>query len=163
VVDLWSYLPELRKARRITARTLSGSLFGTDFSYEDLMELQRQAEHASFERRPDGVIEGRPVAILAATPAADSGSQYSQVIASFDRETCVLLHADLHGRSGEISKQLDVAWADVEKQGDRWVPTKITLRDLGKKTQSQIRLRDAEWSADLPDSLFSQGELAKGR
>jgi hypothetical protein len=162
VVDLWTYLPELRQVRRITANTLSGSLFGTDFSYEDVMEMQRQAEHASVERRPDGTLEGRPVAIIAAKPATDSGSQYSEVIAHFDRETCVLLRAELYSRSGELAKQLDVAWADVEKQGERWVPKKITLRDLGKKTQSQIQLRKAEWSVDLPDRLFSQGELAKG-
>ena len=162
VVDLWTYLPELRQVRRITANTLSGSLFGTDFSYEDVMEMQRQAEHASVERRPDSTLEGRAVAIIAAKPAADSGSQYSEVIAHFDRETCVLLKAELYARSGELAKQLDVAWADVEKQGERWVPKKITLRDLGKKTQSQIQLQKAEWNVDLPDRLFSQGELAKG-
>jgi hypothetical protein len=162
VVDLWTYLPELRQVRRITANTLSGSLFGTDFSYEDVMEMQRESQHARVERRPDGTFEGRPVAILAAKPATDSGSQYSEVIAHFDRETCVLLHAELYGHSGDLAKQLDVAWADVEKQGERWVPKKVTMRDLGKKTESQIHLRKAEWNADLPDRLFSQGELAKG-
>jgi hypothetical protein len=31
--DMFMYLPELRKVRRLTKRSVSGSMFGTDFSY----------------------------------------------------------------------------------------------------------------------------------
>ena len=33
--DMFIYLPDLKKVKRVTSHMLSGSLFGSDFSYED--------------------------------------------------------------------------------------------------------------------------------
>ena len=33
------YLPELRSVRRVTGNTLSGTLLGTDFTYEDFLHI----------------------------------------------------------------------------------------------------------------------------
>jgi len=38
--DMFLYLPELRKTRRITSHSVSGSMFGSDFTYEDFQQIQ---------------------------------------------------------------------------------------------------------------------------
>lgn len=160
--DLFSYLPELGKVRRITSRTLSGSLFGTDFSYEDVLLVQSAASRAGVERLPDAEAQGRPVYVLAATPPPDSGSAYQRTVARIDRETCVLLEADLYGQAEKVAKQVRVAFPDVEKHGTRWLPKKVVLQDLEDGTESRLVIDKAKWDAEIPDRFFSEAELVKG-
>lgn len=160
--DIWTYLPELRAVRRISPRAVSGSFFGTDFTYEDILELQQESEHARIERLPDADVDGRPVQVLSAVPAADSGSDYSRVVTLVDRETCVPLRTDLYGKAHELAKQVRVAWEDVGRQGGRWRPRKIVLRDFAKGTESRLIFGRGDWQMEVPDRLFHQSELTKG-
>ena len=160
--DMFTYLPELRTVRRITSRTVSGSFFGTDFSYEDMLELQSVSKHAKIERKPDGELAGRPVYVLASTPAPDSGSAYARVVSYVDRESCVPLRAELFGKPTQIAKEMTIAWEDVEKRGERWVPKKVSVRNLEKESTSTLVVEKLELDPDLPDALFTQGQLAKG-
>ena len=72
--DLFSYLPELGKVRRITGRTVSGSLFGTDFSYEDIARLQSLGEQVKVEKLADAEVAGRATWVLTAPIPPESGS-----------------------------------------------------------------------------------------
>ena len=38
--DMFMFLPELGKTRRITTQMVQGNMMGTDFSYEDFQRLQ---------------------------------------------------------------------------------------------------------------------------
>jgi hypothetical protein len=55
-----------------------------------------------------------------------------------------------------------VAWADVERSGERWIPKRLLLRDRAKESETLLTILKAEWDVDLPDRLFNQGELGKG-
>lgn len=161
--DLWTYVPELRAVRRISGRAVSGSFFASDFTYEDVIELQAQAPHARVERLPDAVVDGRAVRVIAATPDPTSGSEYGRVVSSVDPETCVVLRLDLDARSGERIKEAIVAPADVERQGERWRPRRVTMRDLRKGSTSTLVFEAGEWNVEIPERSLDPNELAKGR
>jgi outer membrane lipoprotein-sorting protein len=158
--EMFSYLPEYKKVRRITSRAITGSFLGTDLSYEDFQQLQGLADDARIARLPDGSIDGRPVYVLEGTPAADNGSAYERVLSYFDRETCVLLRAELTGK--DVEREVEVAWADVERVGERWIPKRLTLYDRKKRSETRLSIRETEWDIELPDRLFTETELAKG-
>jgi outer membrane lipoprotein-sorting protein len=160
--DMFTYLPELKRVRRITARTVSGSFLGTDFSYEDIQELQAMAERSRVERLPDGEVGGRPAYVLAATPTPDSGSAYERIVSYVDRESCVTLRTLFVAPGDKTSKELSVAFADVERAGERWLPRKAKLLDTENGSETSLEIREYEHDVDLPDRLFSQSELEKG-
>lgn len=160
--DLFSYLPELGKVRRLTGSAISGSLFGTDFSYEDFQRLQNAVGGAGVERLPDAEVAGRAVYVVAATPAADAGSAYRRVVSSIDRETCVLLRADLEAEPGRMVKQLVADVAQVKQVGERWVPHLVTLNDLEKSTRTTLAIEKIDLDVPLRESEFSESALAKG-
>jgi hypothetical protein len=97
--ELFSYLPELGRVRRVTSRSAS-SFLGTDLSFEDLEELQTVASRARVERLPDATFAGRPVYVLVGKPGAASESAYERVVSQIDRETCVSLRTSLEGGGG---------------------------------------------------------------
>lgn len=159
--ELFSYLPELGRVRRVTSRSAS-SFLGTDLSFEDLEELQAQASRARVERLPDAVLDGRPVHVLAGTPDAASDSAYERVVSQVDRETRVSLRTSLEGGGGRVLKELVVDFQDVEKRGERWLPRKVRFRNLANGSETRLTLDKVEFEVEIPDRMFTQGELAKG-
>lgn len=158
--DMFSYLPEYRKVRRITSRAVTGSFLGTDLSYEDFSQLQGFAAGARVARLPDAEVEGRPVYVLEGTPAEGSGSGYERVRSYIDRETCVLLRAELTGKG--VEREVVVAFADVERVGKRWIPKRLTLYDRRKGSETRLSIQKTEWDVELPDRFFTETDLAKG-
>lgn len=161
--DLFTYLPELQKVRRINSRSVGGSLFGTEFSYEDLLELQGAAARSRIDRLPDAELDGRPVYVLAATPATGSGSAYDRIVTHVDRETCVALKIELFEKPGDLAKEMTVAPAQVKRVGERWIPHEVVLRDLHGASQTTLRVQKIVLDIDLPESLFSESALTRGR
>jgi outer membrane lipoprotein-sorting protein len=161
--ELFSYLPELQKVRRISGHAISGSLFGTDFSYEDFQRLQGTAEGTAVTRLPDADVDGRPAYVLAATPAADSGSSYQRIVTWVDRETCVALRSDLEAGEGRVVKQLRADPAQVRDVAGHRVPHAVVLEDLEKGTRTALTVRKIDLDVELSPSLFSEAALAKGR
>jgi len=161
--DLFSYLPSLQKVRRLQGSAISGSLFGTDFSYEDFQRLQSAAEGTAVTRLPDADLDGRPAFVIAATPSADSGSAYHRIVSWIDRETCVLLRADLEADGARVAKQLLADPAQVRAVGTRNIPHVVTLEDREKNTRTTLTIEKIELDVPLSDSLFSESALTKGR
>lgn len=160
-VDIFVYLPEYQKVRRVTPHTLSGSLFGTDFSYEDMRRLRHLLEHTGSTRLPDTEQGGRRAYALRLAPPEDSG--YGQVLAWIDVETCVLLKLELYGRGGALAKVLTTDPATLEKSGALWVAKAFTLRDLEEQTETRLEFGAIEVDGDVPERLFSERALMSGR
>lgn len=161
--DMFSYLPELGRVRRLTGRAISGSLFGTDFSYEDVERLQLAAHGAGVARLPDAEVDGRSAYVVAATPAPDSGSAYARVVTYLDRETCVALRTDLERETGAPSKQITAKFEEVRQVGTRWIPHLVTIEDKESGRRTTLTIRKIDFDVDLSPSLFSERSLTQGR
>jgi hypothetical protein len=162
--DLFSYLPELGKVRRLTGRAVSGSLFGTDFSYEDFERIQGGVAGTGTTRLPDAEVAGRPVWVVAATPAADAGSAYQRIVTAVDRETCVPLRVDFETEPGTIAKQLVADPASVRAVNGRFVAHTMVLSDSGGGAKTTtLTVREIQLDVPLSPSLFSERALTQGR
>jgi len=162
--DLFTYLPELQKVRRISGRTVSGSLFGTDLSYEDLTHVQGVAGSARIEQLPDEVLEGRPAHVLRALPAPGAASGYAEVRSWVDAETCVVRRIEFRDRPDSVAKELVAPWDRVTDEGGRWLPRVLIVRDLADGGETRLTVEKARYDVDLNERLFSQGGLAaRGR
>ena len=159
--DMFSYLPELRKTRRITSRSVSGSLFGTEFSYEDFQHLQSLGRASSRERLPDLDIAGRKVYVVSSQPPKDSGSAYTRIVSRVDQETCVPLEVDFYGEAEAPVKQLRVSADSLTQAGKVWVPKQATLKNLENGRESRLAVEKIKFDIELPKALFSQFRLER--
>lgn len=159
-VDVFVYLPEFQKVRRITSHALAGSLFGTDFSYEDMRRLRHLFEAAAVERLPDGEQGSRATYVVTLRPPPES--EYGEVRAWIDHETCVPLRLELYARGGGLAKELTVDPSSLTKHGEFWAAHTVVLRDLQEQTETRVDLGKLEIDGDLPDKLFSERALTQG-
>lgn len=161
--EVFSYLPELKKVRRLQSRMMSGSLFGTDFSYEDFRHLQSVSSDAGRTRLPDAELEGRPSFVLEVRPDAASGSEYDRVVAHVDQETCVPLKLEFHARGGGLRKVLTADPASLAREGKGWLARSVSIRDLANETETRLEILEIEVDGDVPDRLFTVGHLERRR
>jgi len=80
--DMFMYLPELKRTRRVTGPGLSGGMFGTDFTDSQFERLQGVARDLHVERMPDAELDGAPVRVLAHTPGDDP--EFESVLSYID-------------------------------------------------------------------------------
>jgi hypothetical protein len=161
--DMYLYLPELKKVRRITSRTLRGKFLGSDFAYEDLERLLASSRQADVTLAPDAEKDGRKVWTVEATPRPDAGSAYTRIVSSIDQETCVPLEIAFYAKGEAPSKVLSVDPARITKEGDIHVPRLVRMRDVDAGTESRLVTHAIEVDPELKDVLFSHGALEKGR
>jgi len=159
-VDMFMYLPELKKVRRITERTVSGSLFGTDFSYEDLERLQAIGAGATVTRLPDADVGGQPTYVLAGAPSAGSGSAYERVVSFIDQKTCIPIKMELYGKGGELRKLLTADPAKLKHLGGIWIPGQVSLKDFMDQSETQLVVKKIEVDVKISDKIFTESALS---
>lgn len=161
--DMFLYTPELRKTKRVTADAASGSLFGTDFSYEDFERWQGLNRPGRTERRPDAVVAERPCHVLETLPAADSSSAYESIVSYVDRETCVVLRSESFEAGGRLRKVLTVDPSSVVTEAGLHMATDVVMRDLRDETHTRVVVEDLEVDRELSDREFLVSRLGRSR
>jgi outer membrane lipoprotein-sorting protein len=160
--QMWVYLPEIKRARRIHPNTMAGSLFGTDFSYEDVRYLQRISSQTGAQRQPDAVEDGRKLYVVQVTPPPEEGSAYERVVGFVDQSSCVPLRIEFYGKGGDRVKTLSVDPDSVSREGNGWVPRSVAIKDLKNESETKLLVSKVKLDANLPDRIFSVTTLERG-
>jgi outer membrane lipoprotein-sorting protein len=150
--DVWIYLPELRKPRRISTSEKADSFYGSDLTYEDL-------EHHEWSRyqvsaRPDARVFERDCFVLEAI--APPTSQYSRVVAYVEKERVALLRVDFFkGKSPSPVKMLELNPNELRVEGEVLVPARMSMRLVGREGSTEVTFDRIEVGAKIADDAFS--------
>ena len=142
---------------------MGNSLWGTDFSYEDIKQLQGIAIEGQSELSAPSMVGDRAVYVLSMTPDAAAKSTYSRLAFSIDQQTCVALITEFYQRGEQPRKILRVDPARLRREGDRWHPEEWEMRDLRDATRSWLRIIEQSSDVDIPDRIFNPTLLGRGR
>jgi outer membrane lipoprotein-sorting protein len=158
--DLYVYLPELSKVKRVRKSRLEGSLFGTDFSYEDFERVQGLAQRTELRLLEDFELGDRKVWVLEARPDPDAKSEYSRVLTYVDQEYCLPLRMEFVDRPQRLRKVLDSDPALVRREEDRFVPAEFVMRDLRDGTETRLTVRSLAIDPGLAEEQFTRQALS---
>ena len=157
--DMFMFLPELGKSRRITSQMVQGNMMGTDFSYEDFQRLQGLLTNLDSKRMPDETVAERPAYLTESTPS-DPSSEYSLVRSWVDQETCVPLQVELFIKgSDEPAKRLTMNPKAFSKEKTGVFPREIAMNDLRTETSTTIVVEKLKVSVPIERKRFSAAEL----
>lgn len=161
--EAWIWTPEQDAAKRVVTRGAAGEMFGTDVSFEDFARFARINFPGQLRRLDDAAIDGRKVYVVETRPAPDSGSEYSRIVSSLDKELCVVLRREGYDAGFEGGakprKVLSVDPKDVKREGGFGRATKALLDDRRDGSQTRLELVDLTLDAKLPDAFFTPENL----
>ncbi len=162
--DRFLYLPELGKVRRITKNSSSGALLGTDFTYNQLEQIQGLHEERETERLDDAMVSERPVYVLQSRPSSDDESfEYERILTFVDHANCVVLRQEFYERGDRLRKVLSIDPNQISRESELYVPRRMLMQDLLEKSSTELILKEIEIGKRIPDRTFSRKELAVGR
>jgi len=164
VNDMFMYLPELQRVKRVTGHMMKGSMFGTDFSYEEFERLQGlEAQQFVTERLPDESVGDRAAYVLQAVPKdglpPEQLPSYERSVTWIDRETCVPLKVEFYERGQKLRKRLQVDVNAIERHGERHLARHVEIVDLHDETRTELVVEAIELGAKISPSIFSARAL----
>jgi outer membrane lipoprotein-sorting protein len=157
--DIFMYLPDLRKTKRVSKRAVQGSMFGTDLTYEDFERIQGMAEDSEGKRLADAEVDGRPAYVLEFEPARGEESEYERIVLKVDQERCVPIQLDHFEAGDRLRKQIAMPPDKVGDFSGKKVPQLIRVKDLVDGTHTDLVIEEIELDVEIPEEDFSSHSL----
>jgi hypothetical protein len=143
--------PDLPGLKQISGPSVSGELFGTDFSYQDIERIYGMNRPGQWSRLTDGTEEGRPTWVIETRPSQGPDASYGRVVSYVDQETCVVLRSEIYDRTLQLRKIFTALPAEVRKKDEVWLAHNLLMSDLRDETQTRIVVESVEDHAPIPD------------
>jgi outer membrane lipoprotein-sorting protein len=134
-------------------------MYGMDFSYEDFQWLYNMLSTATSEQRPDEILDGEPVYVLAVVPVDASGSKYEEVVSYFEKKSCVIRKVEFYEGGRKLRKMLTASPGGVKQVNGVLVPHVFQMKDLKKKSQTDLVITSVRLDTVIPDSIFDPAQL----
>lgn len=161
--EMYMYMPSLFKIRRISSKRISSSMYGSDFSYEDIERFYGMLSSEQPVQTPDTVLDGQAMYVLETRPAEESGSRYESIVAYFNQQDCIVRRVDFFEAGNKLRKQLVVNEQSIKTAGSISLPRKFTMTDLRSNTKTRLHIRHLELDVPIDDTTFDRDQLKKFR
>jgi hypothetical protein len=158
--DRWIFLPSLGKVRRIAASESGGSFMGTDFSYDDMSLMSREAEDDTHSILREESVNGVPCYVIQSVPK-ESDFQYSKIISWIGKGDGVSYQSEMYDKRGALKKKME-SGALKDVQG-RLTPTQTTVQTVSAGTSTTIYMDIIKYDDPIPEGVFTTAFLETGR
>lgn len=150
------HLPGQGAPRAITSRgELEGFLGRVNLGTEELELLLDPVAGSRLARLPDAEVGGRPVWVVERREPAEAETRFPRVVSFIDREFCIPLRAELYDDAGAARKRLEVDVASIRRVVQTWLPQVLVFRDLRERSDTTLRLLEAEIDTPFSPALLT--------
>ncbi|MBC7349648.1 MAG: outer membrane lipoprotein-sorting protein [Candidatus Aminicenantes bacterium] len=151
--QMYLYMPEFHRVRRIASHNKKESFVGSDFSYDD---LGTAGFSAFFTPKLKEEEEKAWILELERKPGAKK--QYSRIILTVDKATELPVRAELYDDGGQLFK---VETQENSRIGKYWVPTKFVMENVRAGTSTVLELRNVRVDQNLAAEIFTERNLKR--
>jgi Protein of unknown function (DUF1329). len=155
------YLPALKKARRISAGEDSDNFMGSDFTYEDLDNID--FDKYSFKLLGSESFNSIDCHKVEVTPIGENKktSGYSKRIYFIDKKTYVIHKIDFYDRHNSLFKHLILTDFKLVSSPGIYRAYNWTMENLKTKHKTTLTYQDFKVNEGLDESLFSTRSLER--
>jgi hypothetical protein len=158
--DQWIFLPGLGKIRRIPSSEGGGSFMGTDLSYDDMTEENRDVESDTHTILREEPLNGAACYVIQSIPK-NSDLQYSKIVTWIDKANYRVYRRELYNMHGNVEKVVEISgYRDIQGR-DTSTLTKISTVAAG--TSTAVYTDIIKYDDPIPEGVFSTMYLETGR
>ena len=162
--DQWMYLSALGKVKRIVSgndnEPKKGSLFGSEFSYEDIEK--RHVDDYVYKLLREEVYKGNDSWVIESLPTPEHArkSNYGRSVQWIDKSRYLIHKIDLFDRGGKRVKQL--VFSNYQLHDDVWLAQKLNMNNLRDRRISTMKTEEVTVNIAVDDALLTQRTLTDG-
>ena len=151
-LDMFVYLPALRRARRVSSSQRLDSFLGSDLTYEDF-ERQRAADFA-VEPLPDEQVAGEACRVVRATPK-DERAYATVVFAIAESDRAILEYRYFEAAKTTPYRVITTPRSAMRERNGHLLPTRFEVRNLERGTSTDLAILELAVDRPIEDRLFS--------
>lgn len=153
--DLWMYIPDLRRVKRISSQAKGSEFMGSEFQTEDLIRPEPEKyDYKWLEDKPCGERE----CYLVDRYPKETSSIYSRQVLWIQKQPFRIHKMVSYDKSGKKVKSLEFFdFTLYENKFWRWGAHKLTDHRTGEVTHSEFT--DWKFNTGLKESLFTVNGL----
>jgi hypothetical protein len=155
------YLPALKKSRRISAGEDSDSFMGSDFTYEDLDEID--LDKFNFTLVGDEKVDDTECFKIEVVPneTTKKTSGYSRRIYFVSKATFVVYRIDFYDRRNVLFKNLILKDIKLVHGDSLYRPYVWVMQNLKTKHQTVLKFEYFKINGEISDDLFTVRSLER--
>lgn len=161
--DIWLYLPALKKVKRILSSNKSDYFMGSDFTYEDMENLD--LVNWTYALVATETVDGVECNVLDATPSTDeerAETAYSKVKYWIGVEDNLFRKVDYYDKKDRLSKRLTTADIHTTSATDpRKRAHRLEMENFLTQHKTYLVMSKLELDVPVNDDVFSQRRLTQ--
>lgn len=150
------YLPALDRTRRIAGGQKQEAFFGSDFSYEDITDLQKGTSK-NYDSKLLKVDSG-PVYVVQSTPKPGADTVYDKLVLEVPEATLIPTRIEFY-RNGALLKVMTIS-KTVEVDGYT-LPSDFQMKTEASGSTTTIQESDFVVEKTIPDEVFTERFLRR--
>jgi hypothetical protein len=156
------YLPALKTARRISAGEDSDNFMGSDFTYEDLDELD--LDKFTFKHTGSEKVDDTDCHVIEVNPDENTKktSGYSKRIYFINKATFVTYRVDFYDKRNTLFKNLVLKDIKLVNDNNLYRPYVWIMQNLKTKHQTILKFEYFKINETVSDDLFTVRSLERG-
>ncbi len=156
--QMYMYLPEFHKVRRIAGSAKNGSFMGTDFTYNDLSLIN----YDSSDYQSELIKEDNQFYHLELIDKDQAEADYAKLLMFVRKNDFFPTRVEFYAKdTGKLKKVLTAY--DLTDYGKYKLPQKLVMEDLTTQHKTVIYLTDPEFDRQLDKDTFSERNLRRSR
>jgi outer membrane lipoprotein-sorting protein len=155
----WLYMPKSAKTRMIAEGDKNKSFMGTDFTYYDLSP--HDIDNEAFDPVKETTVDGKACYEVRGRSKTPETSLYGDVVKFVRKDNFVPIQVDFYDKSGKLMKRSKVL--DLQNIKGNWTPMKMEMHNIQTEHKTVMTVQKVEFDVDIPDNVFTQTNLEKGR
>lgn len=161
--DIWIFLPELRKSRRVVSSQRSKSFMGSEFSYADL-NIPGLDDY-TYKSVKDDTVKGASCWMIEVLPKDDSIAKsegYSKKLYWIEKANFAVRKGEFYDLKGKLLKELvsdDIKLVDTKNKRYRAMHMEMINKQNGRR--SIFATQKVSYAPDTKDSYFTTAYLER--
>ena len=140
----------------ISSSKMKEAVFGSDLSYEDLVENFFAWEHQTIVGTE--TVDRAPCQILESRPGKSDRSSYARVRSWIDPKRFIPLRVEKYLESGQLARRIDTTRV-AKDDTDRLVPASLAVRRSGQDSVTELEGSNSRHDVSHPESDFTPEAL----
>ena len=151
--DVYFFLPANQTVLKVTGNEMARPLWGTDFSYSEIKQVQGLLEEGATKRLGDAIVSERPSFVLETTTKAET-TGYRKVLSYIDQASCTLLKSEFFGKGEQPRKVLVADVSTLTKIDTYWLVLGYSMRNIAEGSHTELSMSDLYLLESKSEKLF---------
>lgn len=151
--DVYFFLPANQTVLKVTGNEMARPLWGTDFSYTEIKQVQGLLQEGQTARKPDSSVADRPTFVLE-TATRQESTGYKKVVSYVDQASCALLRSEFFGKGDKPRKRLEADISTLMQVDTYWLVLGYTMRNLAEGSHTDLTMSDLYLLENKSEKLF---------